>query len=403
MADEPTPAEQPTSVDEVVAPTDTEATTPDEPVTEAEKPEKSQPAETDSEETNTDEEKPLFESKPSDKKILKGIGLGILGLIVAIFVFFAIKALLYDGGLAWDERFDDLALEYATQGQISLGILTDSNDITDQVAVSSSCDKSEQVDAASRENKKITWNLAKALGKCTVTAKYRLKTIKKTYTIIPTEAYRIPAAERLSLKKPYEVDVNSDEDLDEDGLTNKEETKAKTELEISDTDGDGLKDGVEVKEHKTDPLKVDTDDDGLNDYNEIELGLNPLKADSKGDGVKDGKRQLSYSTKSQGVIIEISGTGNIANIGVDIVDDAALSRKTGLINKLYNFHTDGSMKSATVTIPYTDADLKAAGITNENELKIFYYDQINSKYEEVATTVNAASNTVSAKVSHFSY
>jgi uncharacterized protein (TIGR03382 family) len=56
-----------------------------------------------------------------------------------------------------------------------------------------------------------------------------------------------------------------------------------------DTDGDGLTDGEEVRDHATDPLDPDSDDDGLSDGEEIlEHGTDPLDADTDDGGVSDG-------------------------------------------------------------------------------------------------------------------
>jgi hypothetical protein len=80
-----------------------------------------------------------------------------------------------------------------------------------------------------------------------------------------------------------------DDDDDNDGLTDQEERDLGTELWNVDTDGDGLSDGDEVKEHGTDPLNTDTDGDGLTDGEEVETtGTDPLDADSDDDGLDDG-------------------------------------------------------------------------------------------------------------------
>ncbi len=62
------------------------------------------------------------------------------------------------------------------------------------------------------------------------------------------------------------VDPN---DPDGDGLTNAEEDDLNTDPGLSDTDGDGLNDGREVKEFGTLPLAADTDGDGVNDFDEF--------------------------------------------------------------------------------------------------------------------------------------
>ena len=78
----------------------------------------------------------------------------------------------------------------------------------------------------------------------------------------------------------------SDTDLDD--LTNSQELAAGTSPDNKDSDGDGLFDGVEVKQLGTDPLRPDTDEDGLSDGEEVKRwGTDPLKPDTDGDGILD--------------------------------------------------------------------------------------------------------------------
>lgn len=90
---------------------------------------------------------------------------------------------------------------------------------------------------------------------------------------------------------------SDDDDNDEDGLTNGEEKKLGTDPNNADTDGDGLKDGEEVKRYKTNPLQADTDGDGLSDGDEVfKYKTDPTKADTDGDGLSDGDEVLKYHT-----------------------------------------------------------------------------------------------------------
>lgn len=86
-------------------------------------------------------------------------------------------------------------------------------------------------------------------------------------------------------------------DKDQDGLTKKEELELGTDPNNPDTDGDGLKDGAEVKQYGTDPRKVDTDGDGLSDGDEVlKYKTNPLKVDTDGDGLSDYDEIMKYKT-----------------------------------------------------------------------------------------------------------
>jgi hypothetical protein len=95
-------------------------------------------------------------------------------------------------------------------------------------------------------------------------------------------------------------------DPDNDGSSNLQEFQRGTSPQVADTDGDGLKDGVEtgtgvyvsVTNTGTDPINADTDRDGLSDGIENSSGTfvsaenpgtNPLKIDTDADGIGDGK------------------------------------------------------------------------------------------------------------------
>jgi hypothetical protein len=105
-------------------------------------------------------------------------------------------------------------------------------------------------------------------------------------------------------------------DLDQDGLTNLTEYHLGTQANNPDSDGDGLKDGVETNTGAyvsatntgTSPVNPDTDGDGLSDGVETNSGnfvdaanpgSHPLKADTDGDGFNDGfEAQRGYNPNS---------------------------------------------------------------------------------------------------------
>lgn len=77
-------------------------------------------------------------------------------------------------------------------------------------------------------------------------------------------------------------------DPDNDGLTTAQEEALGTDPFNPDTDGDGLLDGEEVRQHGTDPLDRDSDDDTLDDGVEVASGcLSPTNPDTDGDGKPD--------------------------------------------------------------------------------------------------------------------
>lgn len=85
------------------------------------------------------------------------------------------------------------------------------------------------------------------------------------------------------------ADRHADYDVDDDGLTEIDETRLGTDLHDSDSDDDGLPDGPEVVTHMTNPLDPDTDGDGLEDGAEVLThGSDPRDPDTDGDLFGDG-------------------------------------------------------------------------------------------------------------------
>jgi outer membrane protein assembly factor BamB len=78
-------------------------------------------------------------------------------------------------------------------------------------------------------------------------------------------------------------------DIDADGLTAVQEFTRSTSPADSDTDDDGLNDGLEVNTYQTDPRDSDSDDDQLQDDQEVLVHLtDPNNSDSDADGLADG-------------------------------------------------------------------------------------------------------------------
>ena len=340
-------------------------------------------------------ETPVVSPVPPKKKKGKKIFLKILGWLIGLAIlgvgaYFAYAEIVGFEKLNWDESYGDYKLDYVAPSKIKLSVDFSDEKKVDKLKIKTTCGK------ATKKDEKISWDLTKALGECKIEVSYKLKKISKTVTVInPTSTKE----EKLVVER--KINYDSDEDIDYDGLTNKEEKKNKTNPELADTDMDGLDDGYEINTTKTDPTKKDTDGDGLNDGDEIELGLDPLKADSKGDGIKDGKRELSYEYETDGVKLSVTGTGNVASTVADVKTNTKISGKKGIIDKLYTLYTDGNMKEATFTVSYTDEELSQYGL-NEDNLAIYYYNEKESKYEKVESVVDKENNTVTAKLKHFS-
>ena len=151
---------------------------------------------------------------------------------------------------------------------------------------------------------------------------------------------------------PLRVDTDnngvkdSDEDYDNDGLINIEEKNYGTDYENMDTDFDNLSDfdeinGVKIKNglkiYQTDPLSEDTDGDGLRDDVELKLNLNPLNKDDANTKVEQKSDILSIP-RELGIdsSIPILFYGNLVgdideNVKVKISNDNYFDNKESLV------------------------------------------------------------------------
>ncbi len=328
----------------------------------------------------------LFISKNKKQLLITGGGLVIVSAILITY-----KQLYGFESLKWNKEYEDYNLKYISQSNVKLGFKFSDKKKIDKLKVKTTCGESEIIGL------ELNWNLTQALGECKVDISYKLKKISKKFTIIN------PFADEQELSLSYEINNDSDEDLDLDGLTNKQEKEYGTNPQLSDSDMDGLDDYYEIFTSKTDPLKADTDGDGLNDFDEIELGLDPLKADSKGDGIKDSDRKVSYSIKNEkdGITMKISGTGNIASSTIDTSKNSTFKEMGGLLDIVYNFYTLGKIETAVVTIPYSLEELTSKKLSEDN-LTLYYFDETTKKLEAMPTSVDKENKKITVTLKHFS-
>ena len=216
----------------------------------------------------------------------------------------------------------------------------------------------------------------------------------------------------------FDTDENGvsdgDEDPDEDGLVNKEEADAETEVEEKDTDGDGVNDRKEVKVLHTNPLKEDTDNDSLKDGDELKMGLDPLKEDTDEDGVLDPDEVLAQKEeidpKDQSEVItkvsvsmeckgSLSEQLSIENtMGIDILS----SEVVGLVGCPVEINVSEKLEfdTANITFGYDDSKL---GDTEEANLRVMWYDEEKDKYVLLEDSiVDVENNTVTYQTTHFS-
>ena len=137
------------------------------------------------------------------------------------------------------------------------------------------------------QSDQVTLTLRSALrdGNATLRASTLINGVETNASVKLIAFQRVPLTDREVWMDQYfdtvlesAVDWNADHDLD--SLTNQTEWTYRTNPFLSDTDGDGLADVVEINATKTSPRSSDTDGDGFSDKLEVDVSaLNPLAYD----------------------------------------------------------------------------------------------------------------------------
>lgn len=319
-----------------------------------------------------------------------------LSVVMVLVISLVLFNCFYDfTKISWDMENGSANIDYTSSTTLTLNVLAydkDDNPITD---ITFSVDGGEVVsDGASAK-----WTLPDEDGKYTITAKSPSgKKITKEINVINIKAEKKPLYGVVSEEVDDKVTDN-----DNDGLMNNKEDELGTNKNSADTDNDGITDYSEINTTKTDPLKKDTDGDGINDGDELDLGLDPLKKDSNDDGINDGDTSLNYSVSDDnvGVSIDITGKGNIASSTIDVFENSTFESMDGVINKVYNFYSTGTIDNATVKIKYDLADIEQNGLTEDN-LTLYYFNEETKELEAVSTTVDKENKLLVANLNHFS-
>ena len=136
-------------------------------------------------------------------------------------------------------------------------------------------------------------------------------------------------------------------DGDQDGLSTIQELSFGTDAQKADTDEDGLNDYDEVNVHNTDPLNADTDNDGMSDKCEIQYNTNPVLSDTDGDGVKDGEQKFDVpldGTISENANYKITPSLNVTLSGSQV--DSLSIKKVEDDELLFNSSIPGYLGEA---------------------------------------------------------
>jgi len=206
-------------------------------------------------------------------------------------------------------------------------------------------------------------------------------------------------------------------DNDNDGLTTLEEFTHTTNPLLSDTDFDGLSDGVEVNEHNTIPTLDDSDMDGMTDGWEVSFSFNPLINDALLDFDNDSwinLKEFQYDTdptdaESFPNVIEaysINEDGELYLIDLltgaeSLIGQTELTRVTGLsfganhtlyvvdsaLDALYSINT----WNAEVTfIGYLGIDVTQVGLAFDNNNVLYMVSQSHNHLYQVSTVLGTA-------------
>lgn len=169
------------------------------------------------------------------------------------------------------------------------------------------------------------------------------------------------------------------QDNDGDSLTNLQEIAAGSRPDVADTDGDRLDDAYEVNISNTDPADPDSDGDALSDYDEVQLGTNPNDSDTDKDTMPDGW-EVSYRLNP-----------------LDGSDDLADADSDGWLNfQEYVKGTDPQIADAGSDYIYMIGKYAAYSITsglslleinvNDGSTKVIGHVGLDDDYESIAVS-----------------
>ncbi len=202
---------------------------------------------------------------------------------------------------------------------------------------------------------------------------------------------------------------DANEDIDEDGLNNKEEQDHQTNLTKKDSDQDGLFDGFEVQEFDSLPSEYDTDGDGLSDGDEHVLKTDPNAEDSNGDGIKDSqelykqtiKKSLPEQSEIKSVEVSFNAKDNITNT-TRISSTKEVNFKTtnlhGIIGSPISINTQSEFDKASIKFTYDDSKL---GDTLEDDLAIIRFNEGEEMMEDINSELDTSKNTISIETTQF--
>jgi hypothetical protein len=197
--------------------------------------------------------------------------------------------------------------------------------------------------------------------------------------------------------------LDSQEDFDEDGLSNSLEQQLGTNPLLKDTDGDGVDDLYEVNNPDFNPLMADSDFDELPDDSELRLGTSPSNPDSDGDGIPDNEDQHYQVMHDQdlGLTVELVGVGDHSKTlqTHDLAGVSGFVSVPGLIGNFISFSTDLPFSTAYVRVRFDPTLVPDADYSN---LRLLSYDHESASLVMLTgQEVDTNAWEVKAEISHF--
>ncbi len=182
----------------------------------------------------------------------------------------------------------------------------------------------------------------------------------------------------------YDTDENgindADDDVDGDGLSNKEEISLGTSPSSADTDEDGLSDYDEINIYNTDPLKTDTDGDTLNDGEEISIGLDPNNPETFGVPDAEYKVEQTVSADSE-AMSEINTEESPYELSLEISATGNAATRFSANNSTYSAVTESDARlGGAVELRYLGGDIDKVKLTYK--IADEYISNENSEYVE---------------------
>ncbi|WP_299094066.1 hypothetical protein [uncultured Metabacillus sp.] len=177
---------------------------------------------------------------------------------------------------------------------------------------------------------------------------------------------------------------DSEEDLDQDRLSNLEEQKQGTDPVLKDSDADGLDDHLELKEFGTSPLLKDSDHDGLDDAGEYRVGTDPQQPDSDRDRLYDGLESYpqTFTDKKSGAVLEVTGEGDLSSaVSMQNVSEYTLFQDIpGAVSDFVDVSVEQKVEHATIKFPINKDAIPNGDL---EKVKLVVYDKEKHQFTQL--------------------